>query len=1166
MYKCVSILFLSVSIICLLPASLVSQERDVKPAPVLSGCEYDYPPYCIIKDGKADGFSIELLQASLKVMERDVSFKIGKWSELREDLAEGRIQVLPLVGRTPERENIYDFTFPYLTMHGAIVVRGDTSGIYSINDLKGRRVAVLKGDNSEEYVRRIGLDAEITATATSEEALRELSEGRQDAVVIQRIVFLQLVKQLNIGNLVCAGPPLRDFVQKFCFAVKKGDKEMLAVLNEGLSTVIADGTFRNLHEKWFSELSAMQRSRSRIVVGGDNAFPPYEFLDEKGNPAGFNVDLTRAIAKQLGLQVDIRLDDWNKIREELRKGEIDALQGMLYSSERDRDFDFSQVHSNVHYVAVTRKEDPELKSLPDGLKGKSILVQKGDIMHDWAVEHGLEKQLIPVVSQEEALKLLSGGKGDCALVANMPALYWMQKNGWKNLRLRGDSIKSMEYCYAVPHGKTDILSEFSEGLSAISKTGEYRRIRDRWFSAYEKDSGRSQQILKYVSAALFLLIAMLVVTLAWSRILKLQVEKATNELKKNQDELKLRNAILTTQQELSTDGILIVDSNDMIASYNKRFIEMWGIPEELINARFDPPVLKFVQEKNTDPDAFVQRVKYLFAHRSEISWDELNLKDGRVFERYSAPMFGRDGEYYGRVWYFRNITERRKAEEAILENKTRLDLALQAAHMGVWIWDIDNDKRIFDEQTCHMLGIDHAKFTGVPDEFFRVVNPEDREKLKTALRNTVEKGVPYESEYRVIWPDSSVRYLCARGRLIADKDGRRRIRGVLWDITGEKILEEKLHQREKMDAIGQLAGGVAHDFNNQLAGIMGYAEILATRLEDPALAGYAGNIVKAARRASDLTQKLLAFSRKGKFLSTPVNIHSVINDVVEMARRSIDRKIEIKQILEANPSTVLGDMTQLQNALLNLAINARDAMMPGGGELVFATKAVEIRDKSLDSELSQGKYVEICVRDTGMGMTEDVLKHLFEPFFTTKEKGKGTGLGLASVFGTVKNHKGAIKVFSSPGKGASFKIYLPLLPEDLPSGGREDGAPLPRTGGAKVLVIDDEQVVGRMLEDMLRLNGYNVVSYNDPVKAVEYYRQSHAGIDLVILDMVMPRMNGRELFIALKGINPRIKALLSSGYGMDGEAQRILDEGVMGFVQKPYEMNEILQKISETLK
>jgi PAS domain S-box-containing protein len=506
-------------------------------------------------------------------------------------------------------------------------------------------------------------------------------------------------------------------------------------------------------------------------------------------------------------------------------------------------------------------------------------------------------------------------------------------------------------------------------------------------------------------------------------------------------------------------------------------------------------------------------------------------------------------------------------EETVSVRTSEVELALQAANMGLWSIDILENKLYFDGQTCNLMGIDHGGFQGKPEEFFNAVHPEDREKVKKLLDDTIRNNVLYEPKYRSVWPDGTVHDICGRGKLIRDSEDRAlRIIGVVWDITEHRLMEESLRQAEKMTAIGQLAGGIAHDFNNQLTSILGYADLLANRLEDPALNQFARNIKMSALRSADLTTQLLAFSRKGKFLNAPVDIHSIIGEVRELLKRSIDKRIDIHQHLDANPSVVKGDPTQLQNSLLNLALNARDAM-PDGGKLIFSTSIAKCADViDFKNDFPAENCLEISVSDTGVGMDARTRARLFEPFFTTKEKGKGTGLGLASVYGTVSNHGGIIRVFSEVGKGSTFKIFLPVNNE-LPVRTHENSKPdsIPVGGTGRILLVDDESMVLRVAKDMLEMLGYDVTECVSPEMAMELYRKSWREFDLVIIDMVMPGMGGKELFRELRKINPEIKSFLASGYSLDGEAQQILDDGVLGFIQKPFNFNDVSLKIAAVL-
>jgi signal transduction histidine kinase/CheY-like chemotaxis protein len=380
--------------------------------------------------------------------------------------------------------------------------------------------------------------------------------------------------------------------------------------------------------------------------------------------------------------------------------------------------------------------------------------------------------------------------------------------------------------------------------------------------------------------------------------------------------------------------------------------------------------------------------------------------------------------------------------------------------------------------------------------------------------------------------------------------------------------QDRLRQAEKLEAIGLLAGGIAHDFNNQLTGIMAFADLIRINAKDNAeTRNLAESIIACSRRSADLTGQLLAFARKGNLLTVPVDLHHIVADVISLLKHTIDKRITLRQELIANPSTILGDPAQLENALLNLALNSRDAM-PAGGELIFATGIVNLAEaycKTIPYEIVPGAYLRLSVSDTGCGIDKDILNRIFEPFFTTKGQGKGTGMGLPAVYGTVRSLKGAITVYSEPGHGSSFHLYFPLLENEGPICSPAVETALSEKGHGHVLLVEDEQTVSECVKKLLQLLGYTVTVCNNGMEALVFYRDSWKSVDLVILDMIMPVMGGKDTFIAMKRINPDIIALLASGYSLNGEAQSILNMGVRGFIQKPFAIAELFENISALL-
>jgi len=451
------------------------------------------------------------------------------------------------------------------------------------------------------------------------------------------------------------------------------------------------------------------------------------------------------------------------------------------------------------------------------------------------------------------------------------------------------------------------------------------------------------------------------------------------------------------------------------------------------------------------------------------------------------------------------------------------------------------------------------------NEIFHIINEKTRQPVESPVARVLREGtvIGLANHTILVSRDGVEIPIADSGAPVCDADGS--IRGVVLvfrDQRKERDAEARLRHAEKMEAIGQLASGVAHDFNNQLAGILGYAELLRNRLQDPKLKQFAENICAAAHCAADVTRQLLSFSRKERQVTMPVDMHKIIGDVVNMLEHTIDKRITIRQNLHASPHSVNGDPSQLHTALLNLAVNARDAM-PQGGVLTFTTSVVDLPADEA-THTPAGKYLRILVSDTGVGMDDRIKSRLFEPFFTTKEHGRGTGLGLAAVHGAVKNHNGRIEVTSAVGKGSDFSLLLPLLESDIRSADAK-AATMPAKKEARILIVDDEQLLCDMAAEILREAGYRVTTYKDSDEAIGYYLQSWEHVDLVILDMIMPKRSGRETFVALRKINPKVKVLITSGYSMVDEVRQTMEEGAIGFLQKPFLQSEMLKKVAAAL-
>ncbi|MBD3241100.1 MAG: response regulator [Chitinivibrionales bacterium] len=398
-----------------------------------------------------------------------------------------------------------------------------------------------------------------------------------------------------------------------------------------------------------------------------------------------------------------------------------------------------------------------------------------------------------------------------------------------------------------------------------------------------------------------------------------------------------------------------------------------------------------------------------------------------------------------------------------------------------------------------------------------------------------------------------------------------------WQIAElEKMrrLEEQLHRAQKMEAIGQLAGGIAHDFNNTLSGITGYAQLIRRKFADSqaGLKEYIDAIIGAARRSADLTEKLLAYARKGKLQAVPVDLHAVINESMQILEPTLDKRIEIATRFDASTSVVMGDPSQLQNIIVNLAINARNAM-PKGGELTIATETVthdRAQPVANEYEIRPGAYVVLSVTDTGIGMDSETQRRVFEPFFTTDETGKGSGLGLPSVYGMVKSHKGFITVDSELGTGTTFKVYLPMLKTQTDGSQSLTGPTRRKTeqlvkGHGHVLVVDDDELICRLSKEMLTFLGYSTTVVRSGAEAVEYFGEHPDDVDVAIVDIMMPQMDGYETYHELRRIRPDVKVILTTGYSLPRDTRHMASLGLCGFLQKPFESSALSQVLHDII-
>jgi PAS domain S-box-containing protein len=747
------------------------------------------------------------------------------------------------------------------------------------------------------------------------------------------------------------------------------------------------------------------------------------------------------------------------------------------------------------------------------------------------------------------------------------------------------------------------------------------------------------------------------------------------------EQLLWKTAFFEAQVNSSPDGILVVDHENKRILQNQRMADLWKLPPELANDTDDRPQLEWVTGQVKNPRQFAEKVAYLYAHPAEIGRDELELLDGRFFDRYSAPVLGHDEKYYGRIWIFRDVTERRQTEEKLRASEASYRALFEYAPDGIVIVDFNGFYLDVNASICRMLGYTREEFIGMhasdivaPDEIpeinpalgeikagadyhrewrfrrkdgsivetdviatkmpdgnllavIRDVTERKRaheriaeqadflDKARDAIlvrdleggvlfwnegahrmygwsaeeavgRNIGEMLYPHPAKFKALnaqtirdgeW-NGELKHLTkdrgeiaveARWTLVLDDAGQpKSILAINTDVTEKKKIEAQFMRAQRMESIGTLAGGIAHDLNNILAPIMMSIELLKCTTKDAKSREMLGNIEISARRGADIVRQVLSFARGLEGKRIEIQPKHLLKDLESIIKDTFPKDIRLRFSLPGGIWTILGDPTQVHQILLNLCVNARDAM-PTGGNLTVAVENAVIDEQyaAMNIQAKPGKYVIINVTDSGTGMSQEVTDKIFEPFFTTKDLNKGTGLGLSTVMAIVKSHEGIINVYSEPGKGTTFKVYLPAIDGPSEEGDNSSAQQdLPRGNGETILVIDDEASILTITTQTLQAFGYKVLSATDGAEAVAIFAQHPGQIAVVLTDMMMPVMDGVATIHALTRIQPTIKIIATSGLNANGSVAKATSMGVKHFLTKPYTAGTLLKTLKAILE
>ncbi|MEO8451116.1 MAG: PAS domain S-box protein [Gemmatimonadota bacterium] len=617
--------------------------------------------------------------------------------------------------------------------------------------------------------------------------------------------------------------------------------------------------------------------------------------------------------------------------------------------------------------------------------------------------------------------------------------------------------------------------------------------------------------------------------------------------------------------ESTADGILIVDRHRRVTWYNRTFLELWRIPPVLAQTRNDEALLSFVLDQVVDPESFQAKVGDLYANPDESSFDVLSFIDGRCFERYSLPQFI-GGDIVGRVWSFRDITERGQAQEALRRSEERLRQIIDTVPNFIFAKDADGRFILVNRAMAEAYGTTVENLLGKTDADFSRSEQEIQRRRETDL-TAIHSGRPLHiPEEPVTRADGQVRWLeTVKIPFTFSGTAVPAMLGVSTDITDRRRLEAELLHAQKMDAVGRLAGGIAHDFNNLLTAILGYSDVLMEGIPTGnVLRPEVEEIVKAGQRAAQLTRQLLAFSRRQVWQPRLIDLNNVVGNMERLLRRVIGAKVDFTTRLAADSGRVKADPGQIEQILMNLVVNAQDAM-PEGGSLTIETIALGAGEVSeaLRRASGPGAFLGLKVIDTGTGISPQVRERIFEPFFTTKES--GTGLGLATVYGIVRQMGGEIVVETTEGSGSSFLVILPATqatdgPQGLTIGGTTPSR------GPTVLLVEDEEAVRRLARRLLEGAGYRTIEASNAADALAVCETRGDEVQVLVTDLIMPGINGRELADRLHARWPNVRVVFMSGYAAEALGRSFAVDPSIPFLHKPFTRDELVSCVQTALQ
>ncbi|MDB6169163.1 MAG: sensor hybrid histidine kinase [Verrucomicrobia bacterium] len=888
----------------------------------------------------------------------------------------------------------------------------------------------------------------------------------------------------------------------------------------------------------------------RVRIGVENNAEPLSFVDAKGQPTGFSPELVRAMTKTGEFEAEFVSSSWSQILHQFNAGQIDVLANVTVTDERKSTMDFSISHAYLHGFVYFRDDRAPVRKTSD-FAGKTVGVLLGSVTYFHMLSHpewGARVQ--GYATSGAVLEATRSGEVDAALYL-LPLATGTNERGLHSEFL--DDV-TFRYHFAVHKGDTATLARLNEALAGVRHDGEFDRLWSKWIGPLEPHPIRAQDLRPYF-IPLAIGLAIMAALFSWQRRMLSKVSAQAVALRESEDRFR-------STFENAGAGMALVRTNGELIRTNPILQRMLGYTDaELTRLTFRE--ITHAEDLEKDLTLFDE---LLVGRRESYQIEKRYIRKDRriIWGRLTiSSVRGRDGAALYTVGMVEDVTEHKRTQDALRLSQERLQAILDYSPALIYVKNLEGryllTNRLFNEKNSK----NGASLVGLTIR--ALVPPEEADLHESHDRLVIDKGAPITMEEKSLEKGVMRTYLAVKFPL-RDAQGRiYAIGGVDTDITEYQVLQAQFVQAQKMEAFGQLAGGIAHDFNNILAVFMIQLSLLSADATLPALTvKKLKGLEDITQKAARLTRQLLMFSRREATSMQVMDLNQALVEVFKMLGRVLGEHIDLKLQHQGLPRWINADAGMIEQVVMNLCVNARDAM-PEGGRLLVDTEIVEFDAGIVHETRRPGRFVCLSVADTGQGMEAATIKRIFEPFFTTKEVGKGTGLGLATVYGIVKQHGGWVEVASAIGQGSVFRVYLPSVG---PAAVRRVEAEVPevRGGRERILIVEDDAPVREISAMCLEQMGYSVVVTSDAAQGMQKWEEHGQRFDLLLTDMVMPGgMSGLKLARMLKEMKQSLKVIIVSGYSAEASDSKkpFTDVGI--YLTKPINRVTLLAAVRKAL-